>query len=87
MHSAEDSRLPCRTSIKLEGAEWFIYNRNAAFDMLLERLSRRESDVQGDSKPDSGTTDKGSVRILPPSNENHMKQGRSTISVAGGACS
>lgn len=45
--------------------------------MLLERLARREesSTTQTDSKIESGTPDKGSVRILPPSNENHMKQG------------
>lgn len=45
--------------------------------MLLERLSRREADVTvtSGSKADSSTADKGSVRILPPSNENYMKQG------------
>lgn len=46
--------------------------------MLLERLARREETggTQSDGKADSSTPDKGSVRILPPSNENHMKQGK-----------
>lgn len=76
MSATEDSRLPCRTSIKLEGAEWFIYNRNAAFDMLLDRLSRRDkAAARSASGSDSETNEKGAARILPPSNENHMKQG------------
>lgn len=46
--------------------------------MLLDRLSRREADatIGSDGKKEDGTADKASVRILPPSNENHMQQGK-----------
>lgn len=75
---SEDTKLPCRTAIKVEGAEWFIYNRNPAFDMLLERLGHREADALGGKRRQEGH-DKDSVRILPPSNDNHMANGEQTV--------
>lgn len=36
--SNEPSTLPYRWIIAFEGAEWFVYNRTAAFDAVLEHL-------------------------------------------------
>jgi len=30
-----NSKLPCRVSLELEGAEWFIYNRTPAYDAVI----------------------------------------------------
>ena len=48
----EDTRLPCRTTVKLEGLEWFVYNRGPAFDMLLEQLRKREDRQSGTEDPE-----------------------------------
>lgn len=32
------TRLPCRLSISIKGAEWFIYNRSAAYDAIVAGL-------------------------------------------------
>ena len=31
-------RLPCRITVRLEGVEWFLYNRTPSFDTMLESL-------------------------------------------------
>lgn len=72
----DDDTLPCRTTLQLEGLEWFIYNRGPAFDALLERLGHREgrpmaSDA-GTMKQDSASV----VKILPPSDEVGPNRGK-----------
>ena len=47
----DDTRLPCRTTVKLEGLEWFVYNRGPAFDMLLDQLKKREERQSGTEGP------------------------------------
>ena len=34
------NKLPCRIKAKVRGIEWYIYNRNPAYDAILENLSR-----------------------------------------------
>jgi hypothetical protein len=43
----DDDRLPCRTTLKLEGLEWFVYNRGPAYDMLLEKLQAQQDALGG----------------------------------------
>lgn len=33
------SKLPCRVNVVLTGLEWFIYNRSAAYDSILDALT------------------------------------------------
>lgn len=33
------SKLPCRVNVFLTGLEWFVYNRSAAYDSVLEALT------------------------------------------------
>jgi hypothetical protein len=83
----EDAKTPCRTSISVEGLEWFIYNRTSAFDLLLERLGHKEqhgkrgpfsvnkkgSDVNANGGG-SSSDDTGSIREIPMPSEVRAKQ-------------
>ena len=40
------SRLPCRINVSLAGLEWFVYNRSAAYDTVLQGLTQ---DLDGDA--------------------------------------
>lgn len=33
-----EARLPCRITVSLTGAEWFLYNRTPSYDAILEQL-------------------------------------------------
>lgn len=33
-----EARIPCRLSVSLHGAEWFLYNRTPSYDAILEQL-------------------------------------------------
>ncbi|ORY77194.1 hypothetical protein BCR35DRAFT_353168 [Leucosporidium creatinivorum] len=35
---ASEARIPCRLSVSLHGAEWFLYNRTPSYDAILEQL-------------------------------------------------
>ncbi|KAI8960703.1 hypothetical protein F5Y11DRAFT_328859 [Daldinia sp. FL1419] len=35
----KQSELPCRVNIVVSGIEWFVYNRSAAYDSMLEAMS------------------------------------------------
>ncbi|KAI9356967.1 hypothetical protein DFJ73DRAFT_958096 [Zopfochytrium polystomum] len=43
-----ESTLPCRIKIRLDGFEWFIYNRSEAYDYISQLLARE----RGASPPD-----------------------------------
>ena len=70
----EDNRLPCRTTVEVEGLEWFIYNRGPAFDLLLDRLGHREKAKRPGEDPLARDKETDSVRIVPPANEIHTTQ-------------
>lgn len=38
------SKLPCRVNVFLTGLEWFVYNRSAAYDSVLEALAGEVDD-------------------------------------------
>jgi hypothetical protein len=38
----KESRLPARFSLSIEGLEWFVYNRSAAYDLIAEYLKENE---------------------------------------------
>lgn len=41
-------KLPCRLSIVIKGAEWFVYNRSAAYDSIIAGLTQADNDdVEG----------------------------------------
>ena len=37
-------KLPCRLSIVIKGAEWFVYNRSAAYDSIVAGLIQADND-------------------------------------------
>lgn len=64
----DDTKLPCRTTVWLEGLEWFVYNRGAAFDMLLAKLQAQQDAVGGGLNRHL-TADTASVHLEPVENE------------------
>lgn len=38
------SKLPCRVNVVLTGLEWFVYNRSAAYDSILEAMISETDD-------------------------------------------
>ncbi|KAG9241843.1 hypothetical protein BJ878DRAFT_557136 [Calycina marina] len=43
------SKLPCRISITLEGAEWFVYNRSMAYDAIVACMAQEYREPGGKS--------------------------------------
>ncbi|MCJ1355783.1 MAG: hypothetical protein MMC33_005775 [Icmadophila ericetorum] len=39
------SELPCRILVEIRGLEWYIYNRNPAYDTLLQHRKRSSNDT------------------------------------------
>ncbi|CZR62481.1 related to CSF1 protein [Phialocephala subalpina] len=37
-------KLPCRLNVSLNGVEWFVYNRSAAYDAIVAGLTRDDHD-------------------------------------------
>lgn len=53
-------QLPCRLNVVIKGAEWFVYNRSAAYDAIMAGLSQVDDDndlegirVEGQKETDS----------------------------------
>ncbi|RYP62212.1 hypothetical protein DL769_007401 [Monosporascus sp. CRB-8-3] len=47
---AKKAKLPCRISVNVSGVQWFVYNRSAAYDVMLDAITVS-------SKVDNGTID------------------------------
>lgn len=39
VHQKPSSKTPCRLNVSLAGLEWFVYNRSAAYDSILNTLT------------------------------------------------
>ncbi|KAL8281144.1 hypothetical protein RQP46_006502 [Phenoliferia psychrophenolica] len=50
---AAEARLPCRVTVTLQGAEWFLYNRTPSYDAILEQLGVK--DPLGESLSEQAT--------------------------------
>lgn len=51
--NSKKAKLPCRVNVVITGLEWFIYNRSAAYDSVLDAMS---GDV---TEPPAATVPKG----------------------------
>lgn len=71
--------LPCRLSVVLQGAEWFIYNRSAAYDSLLSEILQETHlhDGGGDS------SDRGALKRRSRATESQKLNGTSTNTSTG----
>ncbi|EDN10187.1 predicted protein [Histoplasma mississippiense (nom. inval.)] len=52
------NRLPCRLELTIQGLEWFVYNRSAAYDTILSGFGytpRREPDGSDNGRSDHAT--------------------------------
>ncbi|RYP41788.1 hypothetical protein DL767_000804 [Monosporascus sp. MG133] len=49
-YDAKQAKLPCRISVNVSGVQWFVYNRSAAYDAMLDAITVS-------SKVDEGTID------------------------------
>jgi len=52
--------LPCRLSIVIKGAEWFVYNRSAAYDSIVAGLTKTDAyaeDIKVESSVELDTTE------------------------------
>ncbi|WAR54812.1 hypothetical protein PtB15_4B430 [Puccinia triticina] len=85
------STLPHRWLMAFEGAEWFVYNRTAAFDVILEHLGfvdpqdlTSESSIQKEAsdspfeRPSGASTSQTTFKVQnpPPVNTNHHPNGK-----------
>lgn len=48
-----EARLPCRVTVTMYGAEWFLYNRTPSYDAILEQLGVQ--DPLGETSSDQRT--------------------------------
>lgn len=49
--------LPCRLSIVIKGAEWFVYNRSPAYDSIVAGLVQADEDAKGTKVQSSDRVD------------------------------
>ncbi|KAM0790005.1 hypothetical protein ACM66B_005335 [Microbotryomycetes sp. NB124-2] len=61
-----ESRLPCRLSVSMHGAEWFLYNRTPAYDAILEQFGVADP-LAGSSSSSSDRTTRGSSNTMKDS--------------------
>lgn len=61
------SKLPCRVNVVLTGLEWFVYNRSAAYDSVLEALTSETdgSAVTTGTKEEAGEEGRAKLRRRP----------------------
>src|SRR5436309_620735 len=43
---SKPSELPCRLNVVIRGAEWFIYNRSAAYDSIVAGLAQEDGSAE-----------------------------------------
>lgn len=71
-----EARLPCRVTVSLTGAEWFLYNRTPSYDAILEQLGLQ--DPLGPSSTNSSsseTKEKASADTPPPATADEVVEG------------
>ncbi|KUJ06273.1 uncharacterized protein LY89DRAFT_633199 [Mollisia scopiformis] len=57
-------KLPCRLNVFLNGAEWFVYNRSAAYDAIVAGLTRGDDDgYEAAPEEQQGNFEGGRARI------------------------
>ncbi|KAF9033263.1 hypothetical protein BDZ89DRAFT_1063002 [Hymenopellis radicata] len=70
MFGAEDGTSPktpsCRIQISLQGYEWFLYNRTAAFDNILSQMASRDATHQPASKRRQSVDTQQSIHAYTP---------------------
>jgi hypothetical protein len=78
-------RLPCRFNASFRGAEWFVYNRSAAYDAVVAGMMQEDSDltvdVPGLQKEESDSLLRKRKRARPTNSE---KRDGSTSDTSGG---
>lgn len=64
--------LPCRISIEFRGIEWYVYNRSAAYESILSKITKKDLSQTSGSDPSStsyvSTSTAGGDRPLPKDN-------------------
>jgi hypothetical protein len=67
------SELPCRLSMTIKGAEWFVYNRSAAYDSIIAALihghDKNEESVNIQKQDETGQTKGLKKRFRPSDSE------------------
>lgn len=54
MPKAKHTELPCRINVVVSGVEWFVYNRSAAYDSMLDAMTERPQSKNGDTLDGTG---------------------------------
>lgn len=74
-------RLPCRLNVTLNGVEWFVYNRSAAYDAIVSGLTREDNgSIDGHSNPvgDAEFDGKLRKRSKPRDPEKNLESSKDT---------
>ncbi|KAG9235805.1 hypothetical protein BJ875DRAFT_494731 [Amylocarpus encephaloides] len=69
--------LPCRLSVSLNGVEWFVYNRSAAYDAIIAGMTKQgNTGCEGNSRQNgehpSRSESKFSKKAQGPENSEHI---------------
>ncbi|KAI1373674.1 hypothetical protein F4677DRAFT_214672 [Hypoxylon crocopeplum] len=56
------TELPCRINIVVSGLEWFVYNRSAAYDSMLDAMTEQQPSKDGDTLDGTGGLANGSAK-------------------------
>ncbi|KAK4047646.1 Macrophage colony-stimulating factor 1 receptor [Microbotryomycetes sp. JL201] len=83
-----ESRLPCRLSVSMHGAEWFLYNRTPAYDAILEQFGVVDPLVGSSASSSDRKTERSSNTLRHSSSsspERMTEDGRREDSVASKA--
>lgn len=73
-HMNVNQRLPCRIEARFRGLEWFIYNRNPAYETMLENLLQRH-DSSSINPENDGLRRRTAFDQFPKEKPEHSEKG------------
>ncbi|KAI1763458.1 hypothetical protein GGR53DRAFT_497621 [Hypoxylon sp. FL1150] len=65
--------LPCRVNVVVSGLEWFVYNRSAAYDSILDAMKERPASANRNTLDGTGGLANGSAKPRQRLRKSHEK--------------
>lgn len=65
--------LPCRINVVVSGLEWFVYNRSAAYDSILDAMTERPPSANSDTLDGTEKPANGSAKPRQRLRKSHEK--------------
>ncbi|KAI2465566.1 hypothetical protein F4781DRAFT_20121 [Annulohypoxylon bovei var. microspora] len=75
LDASKQPELPCRVNIVISGLEWFVYNRSAAYDSMLDAMTENTPPQTADTLDSTEDLKNGSAKLRQRQRKSHEKSG------------